>query len=229
MSRPAIDMTGKAFGKWTVLARSGSRPIGTGMAAAWLCQCECGERRVLLGTDLRRGKTTSCGCENRRIGERFSRWTVVAYPSGERKGAKGKSGSWVCRCECGTVREVRTDRLTSGESRSCGCLMVEVNAERMRATTGELHPGWKGDGVGYSMAHRRIARERGSASAKSCSDCHQPAMWWCYVGAPCPNERWEVLYGWGTPVEVPYCPTPDEHADCYVTLCAACATSRRVA
>lgn len=38
-------------------------------------------------------------------------------------------GYWWCRCSCGKEKRVRIDQLMSGKTRSCGCLMREVNRE----------------------------------------------------------------------------------------------------
>lgn len=45
------------FGRLTVL----SRVVASGQAR-WLCLCECGEKNVVAGYDLRKGLTYSCGC-----------------------------------------------------------------------------------------------------------------------------------------------------------------------
>jgi len=61
----AIDMTGQRFGRLVCIERD----IGKGHSR-WLCQCDCGARRICLSTNLRRGRTLSCGClqqENRTI------------------------------------------------------------------------------------------------------------------------------------------------------------------
>lgn len=56
--RPAPDISGQKFGRWTVIRRNGIK----GHNALWLCQCECGNQKSVLGTDLRRGHVRSCGC-----------------------------------------------------------------------------------------------------------------------------------------------------------------------
>ena len=55
-------------------------------------------------------------------GQVFSRLTVIEY--------EGK-GRWRCRCECGNAKVVYGDNLEDGLTQSCGCLMREVNAEKM--------------------------------------------------------------------------------------------------
>lgn len=60
-------------------------------------------------------------------GMKFGRWTVVSKSD--------RSIFYSCVCECGTVRDVRKNPLTSGRSQSCGCLSAEKAAERGRART----------------------------------------------------------------------------------------------
>ena len=52
-----IDLTGKNFGRWTVIEQAGKTTAGN---ATWLCQCECEVRKVVIGTMLRTGKSLSC-------------------------------------------------------------------------------------------------------------------------------------------------------------------------
>jgi len=66
------DIAGKKFGRWTVLAKQGNNSRG---GAIWLCRCACGTERGVLGSDLRKGKSSSCGCEGSRttIGMRMKK------------------------------------------------------------------------------------------------------------------------------------------------------------
>lgn len=57
-----IDLTGKTFGMLTVLSRDKDAPHQTKVIPRWLCQCRCGEKKVIRGASLRYGRTTSCGC-----------------------------------------------------------------------------------------------------------------------------------------------------------------------
>lgn len=59
MSRRSIDLTGKIFGRLTVIKREENDRFGGSM---WLCECECGKRKILSGGELRRGNVSSCGC-----------------------------------------------------------------------------------------------------------------------------------------------------------------------
>ena len=41
------------------------------------------------------------------------------------------------RCECGRTLETRTDRVNSGETRSCGCLRIEKSTRRLKEISRE--------------------------------------------------------------------------------------------
>ena len=56
-------------------------------------------------------------------GKHFGRWTVIRY-AGYRRGA-----IWECRCECGKIKNIRSDHLRYGKSTSCGCYRAEVTAK----------------------------------------------------------------------------------------------------
>lgn len=55
------DITNMKFGRLTVLERAENDKHGNAM---WRCACSCGKEKVVLGTSLRKGSTTSCGCKN---------------------------------------------------------------------------------------------------------------------------------------------------------------------
>lgn len=59
MGSQAKDLTGQSFGKLKVVARAPSDH----RLAIWTCVCSCGNSSVrVVGSDLRRGHTESCGC-----------------------------------------------------------------------------------------------------------------------------------------------------------------------
>lgn len=53
------DITGQVFGRLKVLQFSG---INHYDRALWLCRCSCGIQVTVVGCNLRRGNTVSCGC-----------------------------------------------------------------------------------------------------------------------------------------------------------------------
>lgn len=69
MSRFALDLTGQKYGRYTVISRMGLNKAGN---ATWLCECECGVRKVVAAGALRSGVTRSCGCWIREVTSRRS-------------------------------------------------------------------------------------------------------------------------------------------------------------
>jgi hypothetical protein len=48
------------------------------------------------------------------IGTKFHKLIVIAKSTKDRK-------RWTCRCDCGSIKDIRYDHLLSGEISSCGC------------------------------------------------------------------------------------------------------------
>lgn len=129
----APDRTGQRFGR-LVAVREAFRARG---GVRWSCQCDCGGEKVVLATDLTKGRIRSCGCEAReswaaaglaRRGDltdrRFGRLVAVS--------PLGRAGSsvcmWRCQCDCGAQIERSSSDLTRGRSRSCGCHVQDRKA-----------------------------------------------------------------------------------------------------
>ena len=55
------------------------------------------------------------------VGRKFGRWTVIAKDE-----MKSSKQYWLCECECGNKKPVVKYNLTSGRSKSCGCLRKET-------------------------------------------------------------------------------------------------------
>lgn len=62
------DLTGKKFGRLTVLSQAETHREPSGKAVVmWNVRCDCGKKFVVSGGSLRNGNTQSCGCLNREI------------------------------------------------------------------------------------------------------------------------------------------------------------------
>lgn len=57
-------------------------------------------------------------------GKRYGRLVAVAPAA-----ASGRLRKWDCQCDCGSAACVATNKLTSGHTRSCGCLVSEALAQ----------------------------------------------------------------------------------------------------
>jgi len=113
-----IDLTGKMFGRLTVIEFSGVEKCGN---ARWLCRCSCGAKKVVDGSTLRRGLTKSCGCARKEAkvdftGMTFGHLTVLRRQPGSHR----RKAEWICRCICGRETMVSSGDLSSYHTRSCG-------------------------------------------------------------------------------------------------------------
>lgn len=81
------DMTGQKFHRWTVLKRVGTyeSPNREGTTPTYLCRCDCGTERVVIGRNVRYGVSKSCGCLRREMASSISekRWARVKAGRGE--------------------------------------------------------------------------------------------------------------------------------------------------
>ena len=122
------DLTGKIFGKLTVLSKNNE--FGDSNHSYWDCQCECGKITTVRRDALIEGKTKSCGCNSYRMagiknmddltGKKFGKLTVINRDF--EKTDASKQAFWWCVCDCGEKISVGRGSLKSGATRSCGCL-----------------------------------------------------------------------------------------------------------
>lgn len=61
----AKNLIGQKFGRLTVMERGVNSKAGK---SRWVCKCECGKTKIVVGSDLTSGKTKSCGCIQRMHG-----------------------------------------------------------------------------------------------------------------------------------------------------------------
>ena len=91
--KPTINLIGETFEYLTVIDRAGSDNRGE---AKWLCQCECGNTVIVLGSNLRTGHTQSCGCMRYSHGEQkiinILNENNIKYQTGESLGLILPSG-----------------------------------------------------------------------------------------------------------------------------------------
>ena len=104
---------GQRFGHWTVLQEADQK------GGYWLCKCDCGTIKEVLGVSLRRGLTKSCGCKDGVFvdltGQKYGLLTVL-------KQSETQTSYWICQCECGNTVELHESKLQTGHTKSCGCL-----------------------------------------------------------------------------------------------------------
>jgi hypothetical protein len=86
------DITGFKFGRLTVLSRSETKTKDK--HARWNCECECGNIRIVIAKNLKRGLTKSCGCLN---AENRAKPKHITHGMSNTKNY-GRWGSMVHRC-----------------------------------------------------------------------------------------------------------------------------------
>lgn len=95
-----IDRTGERYGRLVVIEQAPSRN-GYGM---WRCRCDCGGERIVRGTQLSSGQTTSCGCRRLEILEKhaFHRDVIPNYEAMHKRVSRerGPAAEHVC-VDCG--------------------------------------------------------------------------------------------------------------------------------
>lgn len=123
-----IDLTGQKFDKLEVLEKAPSRNRHT----YWKCKCDCGNVIEVSGEFLKRPNIPrSCGChkvkeekiskKERLIGQRFGKLTVIKNTNE----SNNQGYLWLCKCDCGKEKIVSTQALSTGHTKSCGCLKLE--------------------------------------------------------------------------------------------------------
>lgn len=133
-----IDLTGQTFGKISVLNRVENYILPNGKPRTmWRCKCACGNEFTTSSQSLIQKHTVSCGCvgkekrmkarnkNNDLTGMRFGRLLVL-----NRELNRGNKTMWKCKCDCGNETIVYRSGLTSGRTKSCGCLRVEKTIKR---------------------------------------------------------------------------------------------------
>lgn len=121
LGRP--DLTGRKFSRWTVITRARSvkgRP-------RWNVRCACGSVRAIDESNLKSGRSRSCGCLQKErvfethahdlVGKTFGRLRVISA-AGENK---WHNQQWLCRCSCGKTKIIAATHLAGGKTTSCGC------------------------------------------------------------------------------------------------------------
>lgn len=70
------------------------------------------------------------------VGQSFGSWTVI------KKGPKNIFGfaHWVCKCQCGKIKNVAENSLVHGKSKSCGCIAIRGRHHESKKT--KLYSSW---------------------------------------------------------------------------------------
>ena len=100
-------------------------------------------------------------------GEKFGRLTVLGLDD-----KPGRKTYWICQCECGNMKSIRSDSLKDGTVKSCGCLKREQDRNNLTANHSHKMSGtrlyeiWQGmKGRCYNLHDTRYQRYGGRGIA----------------------------------------------------------------
>lgn len=173
MSERIVNEAGKRYGKLIVLRECGRDKCGR---VKWLCRCDCGNLKSVIGSCLRREETTSCGCyvsEKRSkeyIGKRFGRLVVIKRISSPKNG----KSRWLCKCDCGNEKEVYGGYLREGEVKSCGCIVAESTKKYGERAFGRLYKSYKNGAIARGHEFSLSPDEFREITQKDCFYCGKP-------------------------------------------------------
>lgn len=122
--------TGDKFGRWTVINEADKR----GYNRYFLCECSCPDktRKEVWYSDLKRGRSQSCGCLHKETtikrqlnsgkdytGQIFGRLTVLYEVERNKQG--GRQVIAQCSCPDKTIKKYALSSLRHELTSSCGC------------------------------------------------------------------------------------------------------------
>lgn len=121
---------GDKFGKLTIkdIFREA---CGSQTITKAICICECGTEKIYSLSNIKSGKTVTCGCSKKQphnkgvysvaVGQKFGRLTITNLYS------NNNTSFAECQCDCGNIKQVAVSNLKRGNTVSCGC----SNRDRM--------------------------------------------------------------------------------------------------
>lgn len=144
-----IDLTGKQFGKLTVIERDynyASEHNLKSNGVFWKCQCICGGKTTTSAKSLKSETKISCGCVPKTMitelgknalkdltGKKFGKLTVVNrnLSYAVENNIVSKHTYWNCVCDCGGKITFLGASLKQGLTTSCGCIS-SLGEEKIR-------------------------------------------------------------------------------------------------
>ena len=183
------NLLGQRFGRLLVIGEAENTRAGK---ARWLCQCDCGNQKVITAGNLKSGYTHSCGClridllhdkVQTLIGQKIGRLLVLDQQP------YGKGYRCFCRCDCGTEKWIPYRSLKDRKVHSCGCYASELARERA------TKHGFYGEDLYFvhkSMKQRCInpnSRDYKWYGAKGITVCEE---WMEYI----PFREWALSHGY---------------------------------
>lgn len=174
------NLLGKTFGYLTII-----EVIERVKGATVKVRCECGQEKTKSASRIITGHCKSCGCktfpkigkqkiiyseiiQNQKYGRLFTLQKILKYKNKENPCHRSQTW-WICKCECGKIKEVRQNHIKYGNVISCGrCYKI-----------GPANPNWKG----YEKISTRYYRtvKTGAKNRGLSFDITMEQMWNQYI------------------------------------------------
>lgn len=126
-----VDLTGKTFGRWTVLEHCRSE----GKRHFYRCRCECGTEKEVNAAYLRIGDSRSCGCLRDEL-------------TGNRRRKHAQTGNATYRCWQNMLNRCRNRKLPNTQNYSGRGITVCKRWEQYEGFLADMGPK---PGPGYSL------------------------------------------------------------------------------
>ena len=126
VGRKVIDETGNRYGSLVVIEQFFDLK---GKGAHWICECDCGNKTAVRGSDLRSGHTKGCGCmkgKNRRLAKGEAAFNALF--GNRKRDAKRRGLEW-------RLTKEQVHRLSKQNCHYCGAepsqsfVMSHINGE----------------------------------------------------------------------------------------------------
>lgn len=119
----------------------------------WLYKCVCGSEKIINKSNVDFRTTNSCGCLRKKKREKIQDSRLLLLGSAPRD--KWGNARNVYQCLCGITKVIRESSVTSGITKSCGCMQREhiklinstkivLHGEASQGTTTKEYRCWQG-------------------------------------------------------------------------------------
>ena len=153
------NLTGLRFGKLIVQSLKSDTMDWNSL---WKVRCDCGEEKFVKRKALIKGKVWSCGClrlealsqraNQQMIGRVFGRLRVLSRAKTP-PGRANTEAYWLCRCECGNEKVIKSGSLNRGATRSCGCRGLDRNESVQRVLLSHYKTSARKRGIAWEISN----------------------------------------------------------------------------
>lgn len=125
------DYIGKEYNLLTVVSEGCLIKRKLGTIRTLKCICKCGKYKDFRMSEFLKQPSYSCGCQLKPFnnkdynGIKFGRLTVIKEEPRHYLQNGTPNRRVLCKCDCGKLHSLLLSHLTSGNTKSCGCLREE--------------------------------------------------------------------------------------------------------